>query len=140
VKTSFNIQELLHCKSKNHGTKPMHPSSLRAFQRHQEDNLKHLGSMDFHNYKTKQNKLPSFIDRLCIHALYHTYIWIIFVKVTFSKSIIFRVKNAFVSNVFKWGIKIIFISSSPFALLIINVKILSNFQKEWCTFGRKNDV
>jgi hypothetical protein len=26
---------------------------------------------------------------------------------------------------------------SPFALLIINVKILSNFQKEWCTFGRK---
>jgi hypothetical protein len=30
-----------------------------------------------------------------------------------------------------------FISSSPFAFLIINVKILSNFQKEWCTFGRK---
>jgi hypothetical protein len=27
--------------------------------------------------------------------------------------------------------------SSLFALLIINVKILSNFQKEWCTFGRK---
>ncbi len=41
---------------------------------------------------------------------------------------------------FKWVIKIIFISSSPFALLIINVKILSNFQKDWCTFGRKNDV
>ncbi len=38
---------------------------------------------------------------------------------------------------FKWVIKIIFISSSPFALLITNVKILSNFQKEWCTFGRK---
>jgi len=30
-----------------------------------------------------------------------------------------------------------FINSSPFALLIINVKILSNFQKEWCTFGRR---
>jgi hypothetical protein len=49
VKKSFNIQELLHRKSKHHGTKPMHPSLLRAFQR---------------NYKTKQNKLPSFIDRL----------------------------------------------------------------------------
>jgi hypothetical protein len=33
--------------------------------------------------------------------------------------------------------KIIFISSSPFSLLIINVKILSNFQKQWCTFARK---
>jgi hypothetical protein len=31
----------------------------------------------------------------------------------------------------------IFINSSPFALIIINVKILSNFQKEWCTFGKK---
>jgi len=29
------------------------------------------------------------------------------------------------------------INSSPFALLIINVKILPNFQKEWCTFGKK---
>ncbi len=40
-------------------------------------------------------------------------------------------------NVLKWIIKTIFINSSPFALLIINVKILSNFQKEWCTLGRK---
>jgi hypothetical protein len=39
--------------------------------------------------------------------------------------------------VFKWVIKIIFISSNPFALLIINVKILFNFQKEWCTSWRK---
>jgi hypothetical protein len=38
--------------------------------------------------------------------------------------------------VFKWIIKK-FISSSLFALLIINVKILFNFQKEWCTFSRK---
>jgi hypothetical protein len=66
-----------------------------------------------------------------------TYIWIIFGKTTISKSIIFKVKNTFEPNVFEWSIKIIFISSSPFALLIINVKILSNFQKEWCTFGRK---
>jgi hypothetical protein len=33
-----------------------------------------------------------------------------------------------------------FINSSPFALIIINVKILSNFQKEWCTISRKKDV
>jgi hypothetical protein len=31
-------------------------------------------------------------------------------------------------------------SSSPFTLLIIDVKILSNFQKEWCTFGRKEGM
>jgi hypothetical protein len=42
--------------------------------------------------------------------------------------------------VLKWVIKTIFISLSPFALLIINVKILSNFQKEWRTFGKKMDV
>jgi len=35
------------------------------------------------------------------------------------------------------GYKKNFISSSPFTFLIINVKILSNFQKEWCAFGRK---
>jgi hypothetical protein len=29
------------------------------------------------------------------------------------------------------------IGSNPFAFLIMNVKILSNFQKECCTFGRK---
>ncbi len=29
------------------------------------------------------------------------------------------------------------IINCPFALLLINVKILFNFQKEWCTFGRK---
>ncbi len=63
--------------------------------------------------------------------------WITFVKSTFSKSIIFNVKSTFELNVLKWIIKIIFISSSPFALLIINVKILANFQKVWCTFGRK---
>ncbi len=40
----------------------MHPSSSRAFQRHQEHDLKHLDSVDL--ITTKQNKLPSFIDRL----------------------------------------------------------------------------
>jgi hypothetical protein len=44
-----------------HGTKPMHPSSSRAFQRHQEHDLKHPSSVDL--ITTKQNKLPSFIDR-----------------------------------------------------------------------------
>ncbi len=41
MKESFNIQELLHHKSK-----PMQPSSLRAFQRQQEHNLKHPGLVD----------------------------------------------------------------------------------------------
>jgi len=39
--------------------------------------------------------------------------------------------------VLKLIIKVIFINSSPFALLIINVKIVFNFQKEWCTFGKE---
>jgi hypothetical protein len=46
VKNSFDIQELLHHKSKRHGTKPMHPSSSRAFKRHQEHNLKHPDLVD----------------------------------------------------------------------------------------------
>jgi hypothetical protein len=61
MKKLFNIQELLHRKSKRHGTQPMHPSLSRAFQRHQEHNLKHPGWVDL--IITKQNKLPSFIDR-----------------------------------------------------------------------------
>jgi hypothetical protein len=63
VKKSFNIQELLHHKSKHHEIKPMHPSSSRAFQRHQEHDLKHPSSVDL--ITTKQNKtnyLPSWID------------------------------------------------------------------------------
>jgi hypothetical protein len=43
---SFNTQQLLHCKSKRHETELMHPSSSRAFQRDQERNLKHPGSVD----------------------------------------------------------------------------------------------
>jgi hypothetical protein len=66
MKKSFNIQELLRCKSKCHGTKPMHPSSSRAFQRHQEHDLKDPSSVDL--ITTKQNKLPSFISRLVWHV------------------------------------------------------------------------
>jgi hypothetical protein len=54
MKKLFNIQKLLHRKSKCHGTKPMHPSSSKAFQRFQEHNLKHLGSIDL--ITTKQIK------------------------------------------------------------------------------------
>jgi len=41
--------------------KPMHPSSSRAFQRHQQDHLKHPSAVDL--ITTKQNKtnyLPSY--------------------------------------------------------------------------------
>jgi hypothetical protein len=60
VKKSFNIQELLHHKSKLHGTKPMHPFSLIAFQRHQEHNLKHPSLVDIITTKQKKtNYFPS---------------------------------------------------------------------------------
>jgi len=80
---------------------------------------------------------------LILHHVYDAfmpsikYIWTTFVTTTLSKSIIFKVKNNFEPNVLKLVINIIFIISSPFSLLIINVKILSNFQNEWCTFDRK---
>jgi hypothetical protein len=66
VKKSFNIQELLHCVSKRHETKLMHPFSLRALQRDQECDPKHPGSVDLigtTQNKTKQtNYLASWID------------------------------------------------------------------------------
>jgi hypothetical protein len=49
----------------------MHPSSPRAFGRHQEHDLKHPSSVDL--ITTKQNKLPSFIDGLALgnpHVLF----------------------------------------------------------------------
>jgi hypothetical protein len=61
MKKSFNIQELLLCKSKHHETKPMHPSSLRAFQRDQEHDLKHSGSGEL--IGTKQNKQTTLFHR-----------------------------------------------------------------------------
>jgi len=55
VKKSFNIQDFLHRKSKCHGTKPMHPSSLRAFQRHQPRTQSEASWFsESHSYKTKQ--------------------------------------------------------------------------------------
>jgi len=60
VKKSFNIEELMHHRSKRHGTKPIHPSSSRAFKRHQEHDLKHPGSVDLITTKpNKTNYLPS---------------------------------------------------------------------------------
>jgi len=42
----------------------MHPFSSRAFQRDQECDLKHPGSVDLiSTQQNKTNKLPSFIDR-----------------------------------------------------------------------------
>jgi hypothetical protein len=62
VKKSFNIQELLHYKSKRHETKLMRPSSSRAFQRDQESDLKHPSLVDLIG-TNKTNKQPSFINR-----------------------------------------------------------------------------
>jgi hypothetical protein len=61
MKKSFNIQELLHHKSKRHETKPMLPSSWGAFQRDQECDLKHHGSVDL--IDTKQNKQSTLLHR-----------------------------------------------------------------------------
>jgi hypothetical protein len=63
IKESFNIQELVHCKSKRHGTKPMHSSLSRAFPKHQEHDLKHPGLVDLIITKlNKTNYLPSEVD------------------------------------------------------------------------------
>jgi hypothetical protein len=59
VKKSFNIQDVVE-------PKPMHHSSSRALQRHQEHDLKHPGLVDL--ITTEQNKtnyLSSEID-ICV--------------------------------------------------------------------------
>jgi hypothetical protein len=48
--------------------KPMQPSSSRAFQRHQEHDLKASWFSGSHNCKTEQNKLPSFIDSCVVQV------------------------------------------------------------------------
>jgi hypothetical protein len=70
--------------------------------------------------------LKKWVTLTCIH-LYSLFIYFLSLgsKTLFSQMCSIDKKNP------------IFISSSPFSLLIVNVKILSNFQKEWCTFGRK---
>jgi len=61
---SFNIQELLHCKSKHYETKLMHPSSLRAFQRDQDHDSKYPDSVDLiATNKTKQKKQTTLLHR-----------------------------------------------------------------------------
>jgi hypothetical protein len=75
--------------------------------------------------------------------VYNLYIYIYiynFIKTTFSIFIIFRVKNTFEPNVFKWIIKKKIISSSLFALLIINVKILYNFKRNGAHLVEKKDI
>jgi hypothetical protein len=53
----------------------MHPSVSRAFQRHQEHDLKHPSLVDL--IITKQNKLPSFIDRFHGHEKTHVNLFFI---------------------------------------------------------------
>ncbi len=53
MKKSFNIQELLHRKSKRHETKAMHLSSSRAFQRDQELDLKHPSLVELISHMLK---------------------------------------------------------------------------------------
>jgi hypothetical protein len=60
-----------------------------------------------------------------------------FVKITFPKSMILKVNNTFEPNVLKLAMKLIFVSSSPFAFLIINFWIHFKKNLKWCIFGRK---
>jgi hypothetical protein len=64
VKKSFNIQELLHCKSKRHGTKAHAPFLVESFPKKPKTQSEASWLVGSHNYKTKQNKLPSFIHRV----------------------------------------------------------------------------
>jgi hypothetical protein len=89
VKKSFKIQELLHLN----GTKPMHPSSSGAFQRHHEHDLEHPGLVDL--ITTKQNKLPSFI----YIYIYITLVvcWCCFVLCVYQCLFVFVVTTSFMS-------------------------------------------
>jgi hypothetical protein len=65
MKKSFNIQGLLHHKSKCHKTKLMHPLLLNSFPKRPITQFAASQFNGFHKYKqNKTNKLPSFIDRL----------------------------------------------------------------------------
>jgi hypothetical protein len=69
--------------------------------------------------------------------LWITLKWITFVENTFSKFIIFKIKNLFETNVFKCVLKWISPTSSAFVFLIMNIKIHSNLENEWCTFDNE---
>jgi len=111
VKKSFNIQQLLQHKSKRHGTKPMHPSSSRALQREQEHNLKHAYPVSADLIATKQNKLPSFINRsarillsvvvgahLIVHNLFLYEEWAFFKNVVLTLSFFPLIPTRWVSH------------------------------------------
>ncbi len=65
MKKSFNIRELLHCKSNRCGTKAHAPHSphWELSKDTQEQDLKHPSSVDLITTKQKQNKLPFLLDR-----------------------------------------------------------------------------
>jgi len=44
----------------------------------------------------------------------------------------------FESNVLKFVVKMNITNFNFFLLLIINIRIMFNFEKEWCTFDKKN--
>jgi hypothetical protein len=80
------------------------------------------------------------------HFIYNAFMfwimqkWITFVKDTFSKFIIFRVKYKFETNMFKCVLKWILSISSAFFFIVTNDKILLNLKKEWCTFDKKKGL
>jgi hypothetical protein len=62
MKKSFNIQELLHHKSKCHGMKPMHPSLLvESFPKTPRTQSEASWFGGSHNYKTKQTKQTNYL-------------------------------------------------------------------------------
>jgi hypothetical protein len=67
--------------------------------------------------------------------LSHKYEWV-YVKATLLKPIILKVKSTFEPNVLKLVIYIYIIHWFKY-FCPSSIKIFSNFQKEWCTFGRK---
>jgi hypothetical protein len=58
VKKSFNIQELLHHKSKRHGTKPTHPSFPKSFPKMPRTQSEASSSVDLTTTKQKQTTFP----------------------------------------------------------------------------------
>jgi len=59
------------------------------------------------------------------------------VKNILSKFIIFKAKSMFETNMFKCVLKWILSISSAFSFILITTKIISNFEKEWCTFDKE---
>ncbi len=62
----------------------------------------------------------------------------LFLMTHFFKLMIFNIKTTFETKAFKCVIKMDFTNFNPFSLLIINIRILSNLEKEWWTFDKEN--